>query len=282
VSFIILLSIGLLLNCGASLLALWRASVSRGGAAAGAVIGTLIFACGGPLFWVILMIFFISSTGMGYVHASEKLWLAAVHEKGSRRDVLQVIANGGVGAVCAVLYRLSGNASWAVAFAVSFASSNADTWASEIGVLSARKPVSLFTFRPLPRGISGGVSLLGTSMALLGALLVGAAFAAENGAVAFFPSGFLSLALFITIAGFLGSLIDSVLGATVQAQYASPALTVSPGGEGLSVTERASRPDGTRNALVRGLSFITNDVVNLASCALVTGAAVFVWPLVKG
>jgi uncharacterized protein (TIGR00297 family) len=279
VSFLLLLAIGLLLNGAASLLALWRAAVNPSGAIAGVIIGTLIFACGGPLFWIILMLFFVSSTGLGYVRRADKEWLQTVHQKGGRRDMLQVIANGGVGAGCAVLFRLTGNAQWAVAFAVSFAASNADTWASEIGVLSQRRPRSLLTFRSVPRGISGGVSLLGTGMALAGAFLIGFAFAAENLVGDFLPQEFLLVALFVTAGGFLGSLTDSILGATMQAQYASPTLALSPDGETLSLTERDATPEGTPNRLVRGLSFVTNDVVNLASCALVTGAAVILWPL---
>jgi len=282
VSFPLLLAIGALLNGVASLLAFRRGSVNRGGALAGLVVGTLIFACGGPLFWLVLMLFFVSSTALGYVRARDKVWLQAVHQKGGRRDMLQVIANGGVGAACAVLYLVMNNAEWAVAFAVSFAASNADTWGSEIGVLSRHQPISLLTLRSVPRGVSGGVSLLGSGMALGGSFFIATAFAVANLAGRFLPPALVPLTLFVTAAGFAGSLVDSILGATLQAQYAAPAPSLSDVRDTLAITERATATDGTPNRLVRGLPFITNDVVNLASCAIVTGAAAILWPLVGG
>jgi uncharacterized membrane protein len=119
-------------------------------------------------------------------------------------------------------------------------------------------------------------------MALCGSLFIAAVFAAVNLAGEFLPPSFVSLALFVTVAGFAGSLVDSILGSTLQAQYAAPALTLSPIGDTLAVTEQGTTADGQPNRLIRGIAFITNDVVNLTSCALVSGAAVILWPLVGG
>jgi uncharacterized protein (TIGR00297 family) len=281
VSFGLSIAFGLILNTGASLAALWRGSVDRGGALAGALVGTVIFAAGGPLFWLILMVFFVTSTLTGMVRRSEKEWLSAIHQKGGRRDVVQVLANGGVGALMALLYRLTGDPAWAAGFAVSFASSNADTWASELGVLSRRAPVSLLTFRPVPRGVSGGVSALGTAVSLAGAASIAIVFAAENLALQIFGAGFARIAVFVMVGGFLGSLLDSLLGASVQAQYASDS-SGHAGAAGAAgqprVTER-SVTDGVRNELIRGFPFVTNDLVNFASCAAAALAAVLASPL---
>jgi len=279
-SFALLLAIGLLLNAAASLLALWRGSVDHGGAAAGTIAGTLIFACGGPLFWLILMAFFVSSTAIGYIHGSEKKWLQSIHEKGTRRDAVQVLANGGMGMITALLFRLTADPAWAAGFAVSFASSTADTWASELGVLSRSGPVSLVTFRPVPRGVSGGVSPLGTVMSLAGALFIAAIFSLENIFLHAVPGGFMRIAAVVSAGGFAGSLLDSLLGATLQAQYAA-----EHSGDGsavddtLTVSEHRWSSRGLPNRLVRGLSFMNNDVVNLASCASVTLAAVLLTPV---
>ena len=287
-SFALLLAIGLALNAAAALLTLWRGSVDPGGAAAGTIVGTLIFAFGGPLFWVILMAFFISSTAIGHIRGKEKEWLKAIHEKGSRRDAFQVLANGGMGMLTAVLFHLTANPTWAVGFAVSFASSNADTWASEIGVLSRADPVSLLTFRPLPRGVSGGVSPLGLLMSVVGALFIAALFAVENELFRMVPGSFLRLAAVVAAGGIAGALVDSFLGATLQAQYeAVPSVDAlfssthgapAPGRAHL-LTERRQSPEGLANRLVRGLSFVNNDVVNLASCTSVTLAAVLLAPV---
>ena len=263
----LLLALGLLLNLAAAALVLWRGSVDVGGAAAGVVVGTVIFGFGGPLFWVILMAFFITSTALSSAGSRRKEPLKRIHQKGSRRDAFQVLANGGVGALCALAFWITANPGWAIGFAVSFASSNADTWASEIGELSRRDPVSLLTFQRVPRGVSGGVSPLGTGMAAAGALFIGMVFALENLSLRAVAAGFLEVAGLVAAGGFAGALVDSVLGATVQAQYE---------GGGAQLTELRANEAGRPNRLVRGLSWVNNDVVNFASCAAVTAAAVLI------
>ena len=263
----LLLAAGLVLNLAAAALVLWRGSVDLGGAAAGIMVGTVIFGFGGPLFWVVLMAFFISSTALSSAGSRRKEPLKKIHQKGSRRDAFQVLANGGVGAACALLYWLTANPGWAVGFAVSFASSNADTWASEIGELSRRDPVSLLTFRRVPRGVSGGVSPLGTVMAAAGAVFIGVVFGLENLYLRAVPAELLEVAGFVALGGFAGALVDSVLGATVQAQYE---------GGGAVLTELKANEAGRPNRLVRGLAFVNNDVVNFLSCAAVTAAAVLI------
>jgi uncharacterized protein (TIGR00297 family) len=273
-SLLLLLAAGLVLNAAASVLALWRGSVDPGGAIVGVALGTIIFAAGGPGFWLILMAFFISSTALGWVRPGEKEELKAIHQKGNRRDLFQVLANGGMGAITALLYGLTHDPAWAVGCAVSFASSNGDTWASELGVLSRRDPVSLPWLRPVPRGISGGVSLIGCAASLAGAALIALIFAAENLSLHFLTGGFVRVGVFVAGAGFLGSLLDSLLGGTLQAQYAPAQKSVKPGHSVLLVTERALSDEGRPNRLARGLAFVNNDVVNFASCAAVTIAAV--------
>lgn len=260
-----LLAVGLALNTAASLVAFRRGSVDLGGAVVGAIIATLIFGFGGPLFWAVLITFFVTSTATGMVGHKEKEWLRSIHQKGERRDMVQVLANGGIGALAAVLYGLTHAPAWAAAFAASFAASNADTWASEIGVLSRSTPVSPLTFQPLPRGISGGMTLMGTAASLAAALLIGLLFALENIFLGALSRGFLPVTLLVTACGFLGALADSILGASVQARYASAAAPIA-------ITERPIDGAGHRNRLVHGIGFVTNDVVNLVSGVLAAGA----------
>jgi len=224
------------------------------------------------------MAFFISSTALGRVRRTQKELLSAIHQKGGRRDLFQVLANGGMGMLTAVLFRLTNDPAWAAGFAVSFASSNSDTWGGELGVLSRGDPVSLITFRPVPRGVSGGVSPLGCIVSFGGALFIALIFAAENVSLDIFPGGFVRLAAVITAGGFIGSLLDSLLGATLQAQYATEGANRTEGAA-VMLTERSRSDDGTPRRLVRGLSFVNNDVVNFASCAVVTLAAVLLSPL---
>ena len=263
----LLLFAGVVLNSLAAVLVWWRGSVTGGGAAAGVVVGSVIFGFGGPLFWVVLMCFFISSTALSRAGGERKAPLARIHEKGNRRDAVQVLANGGVGAVCALVFGITRQPAWALGFAVSLASSNADTWASEIGELSRRDPVSVLGFRRVPRGVSGGVSPLGTGMAVAGAVFVALVFALQNLYAPTVAGTFPRVAGLVAAGGFLGALLDSLLGATVQAQYRS---------RSTELTEQAASEDGQPHQLVRGLAFVNNDVVNALSCALVTAAAVLI------
>jgi uncharacterized membrane protein len=126
-------------------------------------------------------------------------------------------------------------------------------------VLAQRSPRLITTGREVLRGTSGGVTLAGTLAAIVGAMSIGllAALLRSDGSL-------LPIAL---IAGTLGSLFDSLLGATVQGIYYSEVRRTE--------TERAIDRDGTPNRLVRGMRWINNDVVNFASTligALIAGA----------
>lgn len=255
--------VAVLLNAGAGFGAWRRGSVTTGGGVAGAIIGASILLAGGFTYWIMLMLFFVSSTVASRLGVRRKTQLERMHEKGSRRDAVQVVANGGAAAVAVVALRLSGAPVFAFAAAGAFASVNADTWASELGVLSTREPRSVVTWRKLEPGTSGGVSLLGTVAAAAGSLLIAAWFALSvgvgtNGAGVAAAGGRIaaSTALFAAwLAGFAGTTADSVLGATAQALYRD---------EDGAITERRQGTRGA-NERIRGVPFVTNDVVNLVS-----------------
>ena len=132
-----------------------------------------------------LLAFFVSSSLLSTKHTS--------------RNARQVAANGGVAALAALL----GN--WA-AFAGALATANADTWATEIGTRSGALPRLITTGARVPTGTDGGMTLLGTAGGI-----AGAAFLAG---LSLFLAG--RSALMIGVAGALGMLFDSLLGATVQ------------------------------------------------------------------
>jgi uncharacterized protein (TIGR00297 family) len=121
---------------------------------------------------------------------------------GGQRTARQVIANGGVAAVAALL------GSWP-AFAGAVAAAAADTWATEIGAHSSRAPRLITTRAAVPPGAHGGVTVLGTAGGVLGAVVM-ATLAWVTG-----PRD-LRLAGVVTVAGVAGMLIDSLLGSTLQ------------------------------------------------------------------
>ncbi len=258
-----LILVGVVLNGTVAIGAWWKRAVTMDGAVVGWIVGALIFAGAGASAWLLLMLFFLSSTVLGRLGAARKRDLVRMHEKGSRRDGWQVAANGGVAAVMSVTVAIAG-APWAVVgVATALAASNADTWASELGVLSRRPPRSVLTFRHVHPGVSGGVSGVGTVASLGGSALIALAsvglYSANFGLG---PEAVASGAI-VLVFGFMGSLVDSVLGATVQAQY----VTVNGG-----YTERPSM-GSQLNRRVRGFSAVNNDVVNALSGALATAGA---------
>jgi uncharacterized protein (TIGR00297 family) len=246
-------------------------ALTPGGAAAACLVGGTIFGFGGLAWAALLVLFFVSSSGLSFVAASHprKRRAAEQFDKGSTRDAAQVFANGGVAALAALLYGLSappGPALWLAAFVGALATATADTWATEIGVLSPTRPRLLTTGRPADPGTSGAVTFLGTAAALAGGLLIGLAAALL---VALPNSGLPALPLAATLlaglaGGGSGMLADSLMGATVQASYRCPACHTP--------TESRLHRCGTPTHLVRGHPAVTNDAVNLAGT--LTGAVI--------
>ena len=162
--------------------------LTRGGVVAALAVGG---ATARGLGWrgvTLLFAFFISGS----------LWTRLAGGAGGRRNYRQVLANGGVAAVCAWF------GSWPLA-AGALAAATADTWATEIGSFSPHAPRLISTGTPVAKGADGGVTLLGTAGGALGALLI-----AGSTALLFSPR------LAVVWAGLAGMLADSLLGATIQ------------------------------------------------------------------
>ena len=96
------LLLGLALSILIAALAYWRGSLSRSGALGALLVGTLIFGLGGWVWGVALAVFFISSSALSHFKERQKAAVAEKFEKGHRRDMGQVLANGGLGALIAV------------------------------------------------------------------------------------------------------------------------------------------------------------------------------------
>jgi uncharacterized protein (TIGR00297 family) len=258
--------IGLGLGMFIGWLAYRAGSLSVSGAYAAALTGGLIFGLGGLSWAVLLLTFFVSSSALSKAFHERKALLNEKFSKGSRRDWGQVFANGGLGAGLAVIHAVYPQAGWVwPAFVGTMAAVNADTWATELGVLSGSAPRLITSGRQVERGTSGAISRLGTLAALGGAGLIGLAaalFEMPNGWGA--VGGLLLAAL---IGGLGGSLFDSLLGATVQAIYRCPACDKE--------TERHPKHVcGTETTRIRGWAWMDNDWVNFL--ASLTGALIAV------
>jgi uncharacterized protein (TIGR00297 family) len=248
------------LSLGGAFFAYRRKSLRPSAAWGAFFLAVALYLAGGPLFFILLMVFFLSSTFLSRFKASLKDPIEArIHAKSGARDIVQVGANGGAALIMAVPFAYSQNPAYLVAVAASFAACNADTWASEIGILSRKPPVSLITLKPVNPGLSGGVSGLGLLASLGGSAVVALTYglfqfaAGNSGMLLWMQIGV------ITIGGLLGSIIDSLLGAAIQAKYISH--------ETGQLTEKPSH-NNKPNRLYSGLAFVNNDFVNFASSLL--------------
>ena len=234
----------------------WRAHwLTRGGAVLAVVVGTATTAAGWS-FGAALIAFFISSSALSHFRRAEKEHRAAgVVAKGGARDAWQVAANGAVAALAAVAWQTTGEG-WLIAAAGgAIAAATADTWATELGMLSSAPPRSVTSGRQVPVGTSGGVNVAG-----LLAALGGAAFISTIGSMLGWPR---PIALAVLAGGVLGMLADSLLGALAQSRRQCERC----GAE----TERRIHDCGGSTRHVAGLSWLDNDGVNLL--ATVAGAA---------
>lgn len=208
---------------------------------------------------MVLLTFFISSSVLSRWRAERKRRMESLTARGSRRTAVQVLANGGVATVCIALYLFTGDSRWWLAFAGAYAAANADTWSSEIGTLSRVPPRHPLTLRPLKAGDSGGVTLLGLLAGVVGSLLV----AIVAGWLASLSPAQVAV---VAMGGFGGALVDSLLGATVQAKY-----RCFQCGE---VVESA-RHCGSPAEPAGGWRWMNNDAVNLF-CTLTAALVAFV------
>jgi len=170
-----------------------RTWLTKGGVASAIVVGASVLAGAGPGGLALLLVFFVTSS--------------ALTRGGGPRRAAQVFANGGIAAACALLARWNG--AWLPPFAGALAAAAADTWSTEIGARSAGLPRLLTSWRQVPAGTDGGVTLLGSTGGALGALTI---------ALAALPLGLVRRTALLPVAlgGVVGTGFDSLLGATLQ------------------------------------------------------------------
>lgn len=184
-----------------------------------------------------------------------------INKKSGARDHVQVVANGAAGFLWLLLYGITDKSVFILAYAVGIAQAFADSAASDIGVLSKSAPISLCRRRRVEKGMSGGVSLLGTFSGLAAgvfcALLYFLFFWDVKGAA------------LVVLFSFVGNLLDSVLGDLVQEKFRCRQcgkLTEKPVHCGVD-TDRIGGIPGLDNCMVNLISnFVASSLV--VACAL--------------
>ncbi|MBF6979253.1 DUF92 domain-containing protein [Aerococcaceae bacterium zg-BR22] len=216
--------------------------------------------------WLALLLLFFSSS---MIQLLKELHPDIQHHlaKRDQRTVKQVLANALPGIIFLIIGHLSKTPIGYFAAIASIAGATADTWASEIGILSRTQPIHLLTFQPIENGESGGISPLGTV-----ASLAGSAFIIIINLIchALWHTPLLShyslkIILVLILCGFTGSLMDSLFGCTIQAKYQ------------LLQSKRIVETYEHRSTKIQGLHYIDNSAVNFLAALLVgTLASIFI------
>ncbi len=208
--FFTAVAVGLAINALLVIAAYGLGTLDRAGAVAACCIGSTIFAfLSWPGYGVLLVFFVLGSvsTRLGFATKDRRRLAQA---EGGRRQAANVLANGGVAAACAVFAGLTPHDSiFVLAYAASLAAAAADTVESEIGQVWGGRTVLITSFEPVAPGTDGGISLVGS----VAGLVAGLATAAAGSLLGLYsPISILPVAL----AGFLATLVESLVGATVE------------------------------------------------------------------
>ncbi|KAH0791121.1 DUF92 domain-containing protein [Histomonas meleagridis] len=237
-----------------------RKSLTFSGCVATMFVGVSVFWNFGFGGYLILLVFFFTSTIFTKISKKQTQNIASgIQKKGGCRDHFQVLANGGIAAFLAIFYRFTGNPIFIALFGASIAESTADTWAGEIGIMSPGLPISIITLKSVQKGLSGGISKLGTIAAFVGSFLISIiwCFFYYNLCSHWFKD-----TLFISISGFIGCLVDSIFGDLFQVHYLV---------HGTNQITEHEFTNGVQNQYFKGVTWMNNDMVNflsnLSSCA---------------
>jgi uncharacterized protein (TIGR00297 family) len=185
-------------------------TVTRAGAIGGGMIGIAIAASVGWGGWILLFATFLAAALSSRLGLHRKTLLGIAEARGGRRGIGNAIANTGCAAVAALMSALSyAHEPSLLAFAAALAAGGSDTIASEIGKAWGTRTYLVSTLEMVPPGTSGAMSLEGTLAGLAAAFaLAGVAIGANVVPLsALFP---------VVIGATIGSLCESVLGATLE------------------------------------------------------------------
>jgi uncharacterized protein (TIGR00297 family) len=191
-----------------ALLARQLRGVTRSGGLAGAGICFVLYASAGARAFLILVLLF-SLTWMATRAGYRRKQSLGTAENREGRRASQVLANLGAAAVCAIFFRLSGDSRLLLAFVSALSEAGADTVSSEIGQSRSQTAIMITSWKSVPSGTDGGVSLWGTLAGVLAAALI----AVCASAVVLTPWHLIYVPVVAAVGGMIA---DSFLGAMLE------------------------------------------------------------------
>jgi len=189
----------------------WLQKLTLAGAVTGGIIGLLIYAVAGYTGLLMMTLFFVLGTAATAWKKEQKIRSGVAHISESKRTAEQVLANAGMAGLLALLalWRNDLQHLFIVMMAAVFASATADTLSSELGNVYGQSFYNIRTFKRDLRGLNGVVSIEGTLAGLAGSILMALIYV-----IGFGWNGILFF--LIILAGTIGNLFDSILGATLE------------------------------------------------------------------
>jgi uncharacterized membrane protein len=288
-----------------------KKSLSVSGCAAAFIVGLGSMACS-YRFGLLLLLFYYSSTKLTKYKQDVKDRLEEDFKSAGERDWKQVFASSILAIVVAVFYVFFFGDDRNVSFAsyssenivtiagislpshiwisqlqcmyvAHFATANGDTWASEVGMLAKTEPrliTSLF-LRKVPAGTNGGMSPIGTLASAAGGAFIGLVYVVCSFAYPPAHSNGSSpqwiMILFGFLCGLIGSILDSLLGATLQVTfYSDERKMIIKNVESNLVREQEKKGQIRR---ICGLDILSNEAVNVLSIGMTMGLSWFLAPL---
>jgi len=212
------------------------------------ILAVLIFGLGFIKWTVPILAFYIPSSLLTKLSAKNKKNFLSISNKNNSRNYVQVLSNGGFPVIFMLINFFIHSEIWFVIYIVYLATMSSDTWATEIGTMKVRKTYNILTLTKCEQGISGGISIVGLLASFVGAIMV------VLSAIQWLTS--LDLLILLVCVGFLGSLFDSLIGASIQAKFECIVCG--------KISENKVHCN-TNAKLIQGVKFINNDFVNVAS-----------------
>jgi uncharacterized protein (TIGR00297 family) len=181
-----------------------------GGAAAGGACSSFIYLASGFIGIALIAAFFIIGTLVTGWKMGKKVQMGVAEKNKGRRTAGQVLANAGAAGIIGALIFILPDQKLLLSLmiAASFSAATADTVSSELGTVYGHSFYNILTFKKDVRGLDGVISKEGTLLGIAGSVLIALIYAAGFGWSIHF--------LWIVIAGTIGNLSDSFLGATVE------------------------------------------------------------------
>ena len=225
-----------------------KAKITLDGLIVAFLTGAAIYILGNPWLGMALIAFFILGTVITRFGPRNQSIDSSSEQESAARDWKQVIANSLPAVILATIYYFTDNLNvLMISFAI-FSAATSDTFASELGTKTNNKVFSIINLKEVPKGLSGGITISGLFFSLIGSFII---------SLLAFPLFGIQGLLINTVLGLLGSIIDSILGATIQKKY------LNSEGE---LQDEAEHPN---QEVVKGFKLITNSHINFLALSIV-------------